>query len=174
MKHLLTLFFGVLLFAGTTSEVHAQKVTDYETSIGIRLGWGFTFTGKHFINDAHAIEGILNYRWGWTRYNQTRIAAVYQIHGDLSDVFDGLAWYWGFGGVVGFESYSSRFSDASTQVFFGVVGAIGLDYALQNTPVNVSVDFMPNFVFGDRISGLSGSRGFRGDMGGVAVRYILK
>nr|MBS0038119.1 hypothetical protein [Saprospiraceae bacterium] len=174
MKYIFTLLIAAAFIAAPMTETKAQAVTDYETAAGIRLGWGFTGTVKHFINDAHAVELMLNYRWGWAFYNQTRIVGLYQVHGGLDDIFEGLAWYWGGGGLVAFESYHSAFSDRSTRTYFGVAGVIGLDYAISDLPINVSVDFMPNVTFGSRIDGVGYRRGFRGDLGGVAIRYILK
>ena len=172
MKHLLTLVLAVLLFAGTTSEIHAQKATDYQTAIGLRLAWGVSATGKHFINDQHAIEGILNYRsfgFGAFSYGWMRINGLYQVHNDLSDVMDGLAWYWGGGAYIGFYTGSWDFPGSRfNSTFGGLSGNLGLDYTIPNTPVNVSVDWIPSF----RLFG--GGTGFVGESGGIAVRYILR
>ena len=155
-----------------TTETKGQQITDYQTAIGLRLGWGFTASGKHFINDAHAVEALLNYQWGWTFYNRTRIAAIYQIHNPLDDVIDGLSWYWGFGALVAFENFSSL--NINNRTYFGILGNIGLDYSVPDMPLNISLDFMPNWLFGSRSDGFGTSRGFRGDLGGLAVRYIIK
>ena len=172
MKYILTILVSFAIMMTPVAETNAQKVTDYETAVGLRLGWGFTLSGKHFINDAHAVEGILSYQWGWTFYNRTRIGAVYQVHYPLEDLIDGLSWYWGVGGLVAFESFSSL--NISTQTYFGIIGNIGLDYSVEGMPLNISLDIMPNWLFGSRSDGFGTRRGFRGDLGGLAVRYILQ
>ena len=182
MKYILTILVSFAIMMTPVAETKAQKVTDYETAVGLRLGWGFTLSGKHFINDAHAVEAIFNYRWTWSAYNQTRIAAIYQVHNPLDDIIDGLTWYWGVGGLIGFENYR-RFSERSTELLVGVIGNVGLDFSFSDTPVNISVDLMPSFVigsrptetdvFGNRIR-YGSSRGLNLDLGGVAVRYILQ
>ena len=174
MKYLFTLLIAFAFTAAPIAETKAQAVTDYETAAGIRLGWGFTGTLKHFINDAHAVEVMLNYRWGWSFYNQTRIVGLYQVHASLDDIIDGLSWYWGGGALVAFESFSRIYSDRSTRTYFGVAGVIGLDFGVGDLPVNVSLDIMPNWTFGSRVDGIGHRRGLRGDLGGIAVRYILK
>lgn len=172
MKKLFTIVFALVLFSAPFAESKAQKVTDYETAVGLRLAWGISATGKHFINDAHAIEGILNYRsfgFGSFNYGWMRITGLYLVHNDLSEVMDNLSWYWGGGAYVGFYTGDFDYSGSRFKsTFIGISGAIGLDYSLPNTPVNVSLDWIPSF----RVTG--GGNGFSGESGGIAVRYILQ
>ncbi len=173
MKNLITLVFAALLLAAPLTETTAQKSMDYQTAIGLRAGWGVSLTGKHFINDNHAIEGILNYRsfggfgvsWGWMR-----ISGLYLVHQPLDDVIDGLGWYYGGGAYVGFWTGDFDFGVRSDRnsTFIGISGALGLDYTFADVPLNVSVDWIPSF----RLTG--GGTGFTGEVGGLAVRYILR
>ena len=171
MKHLITLVLAGLLLAAPMTDSQAQKVMDYETAIGLRAGWGVSLTGKHFVNDSHAIEAILNYRsfggfgvsWGWMR-----ISGLYLVHNSLDDVIDGLGWYYGGGAYVGFWTGDWEIGNRNRSTFIGISGAIGLDYKFEDIPINVSVDWVPSF----RLAGHG--TGFSGEVGGLAVRYVLK
>jgi len=171
MKYILTTLIALAIMLSPIAETKSQQVTDYQTAVGLRVAWGISATGKHFINDNHAIEGILNYRsfgsfgfrWSWTR-----ISGLYLVHNSLEDVLPNLTWYWGGGAYVGF--YGGDYSFPGTRrnsTFFGISGALGLDYSFDGTPINISLDWIPSI-------GISGTTGFTGESGGIAVRYILK
>lgn len=147
---------------------------NYNFAAGLRAAWGAALTGKKFINDNAAIEGIVNYRrWSYlSSFNYTRVTVtgVYQYHNEWEDVLEGLSWYYGGGAFVGFYGGSDwdafdGSDDGST--FIGLVGNIGLDYTFADFPINLSVDWMPGF-------GLAGyGSGFSGEQGGFAIRYIF-
>ncbi len=147
--------------------IQAQQ---YQTAVGLRAAWGWAFTGKHFIQDQTAIEGILSYRsYGGSGYkwNYFSLTGLYQKHQDISSA-DGLQWYWGFGANLG--SWGGDWADVdggSGSFFFGVCGNLGLDYKFADAPINLSLDWIPTFRFtgwGD---------GFSSEAGGFAIRYTF-
>ena len=143
---------------------------DYTTAVGLRAAWGFGATGKHFIKDQLAIEGIVNIRsQGVTgfRYTSFNITGLAEWHNDLSSTLDGLSWYYGGGAYVGFLSGDFGASDLNSS-FIGIAGVIGLDLDLSATvPINLSLDWIPNI-------NLAGGGGFNADYGGFAIRYIIE
>lgn len=160
------LFILALLAVGLNS--HAQ---DYKNAIGLRAAWGWALTGKHFMNDAAAIEAIVNYRSygsGAFDYNYFSLTGLYQKHSDISSM-DGLRWYWGFGANVG--SWGGDWDlidgDSDGSFFLGVCGNLGLDYKFANTPINLSADWIPTFNF------IGWGNGFSGEVGGFAIRYTF-
>ena len=168
MKTIKSILF-IFLMAGIGSTTTAQEGS---TAIGLRAAWGFAVTGKHFIAENTALEGIVQFRSynsALVDYSAMNITGLYEIHQDLGNV-DGLKWYYGGGAYVGFWSgdYDLFFEDQdSGSLFLGVAGVIGLDYRFANIPLNLSLDWMPNF-------GILGSgSGFTGESGGLAIRYIL-
>jgi hypothetical protein len=173
MKTIKSLAAALMMILLCSNVSHAQ--TEYDASVGLRAAWGFAVTGKKFISDQGAIEGIVNYRrWGFLgsfSYSRITITGLYQHHNPLDDVIPGLSWYYGGGAFVGFYGGSDwdafdGSNDGST--YFGIAGNLGVDYAFEGIPLNISVDWIPGI-------GISGyGSGFGGEGGGVAVRYILQ
>ncbi len=148
----------------------------YDHAAGLRFGWGIAGTYKHFFTEKIAGEGIINY---WNRgkfgfnYSQTKISALVEFHNDLSNVTEGLRWYYGGGAFVQFigGAYAEYFDyfnygSAASQTGVGISGVLGADYSFADLPINVSLDWMPGFA-------IVGGGGFFAGAGGVAVRYTF-
>jgi hypothetical protein len=158
----------IMIGLGFATQAHSQNY--YEKAVGLRLGWGLGLTGKMFLNDKAAIEGIARYRgfggfgvnWYWLS-----IQGLYLIHNPLEEVTPGLQWYYGGGAYVGFYGGDWNYpgSDFSS-TFVGISGALGLDYKFEDIPLNVSVDWIPSFQ-------IVGGTGFTGESGGLAARYTF-
>jgi len=106
--------------------------------------------------------------WGYGRW--VNLSVGYQVHKPLDiDGLEGLHWYFGGGGSVYFWTYDNAFvfdHDYSSTAI-GVQGYLGLDYAFSDTPVNLSIDWVPTFF----VNGYNS--GFGSGYGNVGVRYIL-
>ena len=166
MKRLL--FFLPLLFSFMliTNSATAQE---YRTAVGARLGYPLSLSLKHFLNDSgHAVEASVGTRgWGDGRY--INISAGYQVHNLLDiDGVEGLYWYYGAGGSLFLWNFNdSSVDNNNSAASVGVQGYLGLDYAFEDVPVNISVDWVPTFF-------INGYRnGFRPGYGNVGIRYIL-
>ena len=169
MKRLSLLFvmLGFVLLATNTTQAQ-----NYRNGIGLRLGWDYGITFKHFVNETAAIEGILTYRrYGSVYenygYNYLRVTGLYLIHNPIGGA-PGLSWY--FGGGIMFQSLSGDYFDYDTKAKrsgFGIVGALGLDYKFENTPLNLSIDWLPTFIIGGY------GDGFAGNTGALAIRYTF-
>ena len=85
------------------------------------------------------------------------------MHQPLDEVFSGLQWYYGGGGFIGL--WSAGNSENGTRI--GIAGNLGLDYAFEDIPLNISLDWIPSFAL------VGFGNGFAGATGGLAVRYIL-
>lgn len=155
-KVLFTILFSSILLSLCT------RAQNYDNAVGLRLGWGLGGSIKHFFDESKAVEGIL--QLGGPFSNYTQITALFQIHKPLDEVTPGLQWYFGGGGFVGF--FSGVFSTYSTRI--GIAGNIGLDYAFEDLPLNISLDWIP----GIAIIGFGTGFG-AGTAGGLAVRYIF-
>jgi hypothetical protein len=144
--------------------------TDYKTSVGVRIGAYTYFNGtvKHFISEQGALEAVVGLgfnraRVGLGGYSLFGGALLYQHHFQLSQIsVPGFNIYIGGGPLAGINIYrlGSNVFDLA-----GVIGG-GIDYQLQDFPVNLSFDFYP----GVRILPGFGLAGF----GGVSARYILQ
>ena len=173
MKKGLQLLLVTLIFTLCLA-FHSDAQHDYDRAVGLKFGWGYGITGKFFMQDHVAIEGIVSYRsydfggLGSTYdYYWLRIVGLYEIHNPLDQIVEGLQWY--YGGGAFFYSYGGDFdypgSDFnSTNI--GIAGVIGLDYKFANVPINISTDWVPGFA-------IVGGGGFVSEAGGFAIRYTF-
>ncbi len=159
MKNLLLTTFCLLLFASSS---YSQ---DYDSAVGLRLGYPLSATYKKFISESNAIEVYGGYR-GYTFVRTLSVHGAYQIHKDISDI-DNLQYYYGGGAAAFF--WSDDFSGSATS--FALQGYLGLSYTLEDTPVNITVDWIPTFLINSGL-GTFGS-GFGGGYGSLGIRYIL-
>lgn len=156
MKKTLTAV-AVLMFLASASYAQSNIGSlDYKTALGVKVYPG-SITVKHFIKEKAALEGLLYFH-----AHGTRITGLYELHYDIKNA-PGLKWYVGPGAHIGF--YSSKYGGSTS---FGIDGVIGLDYKIQNAPINLSLDWQPGFEFGNRYG-----NGFAGDWGGIAIRYVF-
>jgi hypothetical protein len=151
MKRILfiALLSSGLLFAQDAS---AQN---YRFALGVRLSnstptLNNSITGKYFITDKSAVEGIVSFgsRFG--------MGALLEIHKPLN--VEGLTWMYGAGAYVGFQ-------DKNT--YLGPTGILGLDYKFANVPINLSLDWKPEL---DIIPDIN----FVPDAFALSVRFTLK
>ena len=144
--------------------VSISKAQDYNTGIGFRGGFSSGLTVKHFVGPKAAFEGILSTRW-----NGFIITGLYEVHNQAFNA-EGLKWYFGFGGHIGFwngnynKNYWGDYGTSYTVV--GIDGILGLEYSFKDVPINLSLDWKPAFNF-------VGYSGFWADGGALSIRYIF-
>jgi len=141
-----------------------QANAQYTTGIGIRGTLGPGLTVKHHLSSDVAVEGILSswYR-GWV------ITGLYEQHYPAFQVTN-LRWYIGAGGHVGVWSDRNDnhpwFEDNNGGLVIGLDLIGGLEYTLEDLPLNFSVDWKPAF-------NLVGYTGFWGSDGALSIRYVF-
>ncbi|MBC7830072.1 MAG: hypothetical protein H7122_20165 [Chitinophagaceae bacterium] len=147
------LFFCVLVLIFLVSQQASAQ--DYRFGVGVRLSnatptLNNSITGKYFITQTSAIEGIISFgsRFG--------IGGLLEIHKPFS--VQGLSWFYGGGAYVGFEGGST---------YLGPTGIIGMDYKFANVPLNISIDWKPEL---DIIPDIN----FVPDAFALSVRFTLK
>lgn len=174
MKKLLFLFALISISLSLTAQ---QRVG---TSIGLRFGSPTSLSAKHFITNEGAIEVMAGVRPYFTRsYSNSFLGAAYQHHMplDLGDAdFDALHWYVGAGGSFEFWNYNddfflggARLRGDYSDVTIRASGYLGLQYALDEAPIEFTVDWSPSFVVGD-----TPFNRLRFGFYTLGVRYILK
>jgi hypothetical protein len=157
----LIIVLGFVLIAAITSAQSTMQSSDYKTAIGFKY-YPASITVKSFIKPIAALEGLLSF-WSYG----TRFTGLYEIHKDIKGV-DGLKWYVGPGAHLGFwnNSWTEKYPTREGGAMFGIDGVIGLDYKIQNLPIDVSLDWQPSFTF-------VGYNYFEGGWGGIGVRYTF-
>lgn len=154
MKKQIILGMLTLVIFITTATAQSKGRT-YTTALGVKFLDGAGITLKHFISERDALEGI-----GFFWNQGTRITGLYELHYDINGA-PGLKWYVGPGVHIGF--YNTKNGGGS---WAGIDGVLGLDYKINNAPLNLSIDWQPSFEFGT-------GRGFTGNWGGFGVRYTF-
>ena len=81
MKKIILTFTLVIFLSAFAS---AQ---DYNTGVGLRLGFSNGLTVKHFVSQRSAFEGILSTRW-----RGFELTGLYEVHNNAFDVTR-LNWY---------------------------------------------------------------------------------
>ena len=130
MKRIL---FAIILISGLSLAVEAQ---DYRTAVGLRFGYPYGLTVKHFLNETNAFEGILA-----GSYGGFVVTGLYENE-HWTGWYPGINWYWGFGAHLGFWDSNPWVSGDGG----GVLGAdfvLGLEYTFDEVPIGLSLDIIP-------------------------------
>jgi len=164
-------FLIAFLFISTRSDAQsatASTTQNYTFSAGLKFG-GYEngISGKYFIADNTALEGVLGFR-----NSGVVITGLYELNQEAFNV-PALKFYYGFGGHIGAIGSGDyrRFGGgnevyANNQILLGADGVIGLEYILPNSPIAVSLDLNP------RIELATGP--FFDIAPGLGVKYFFK
>jgi hypothetical protein len=163
MKNPDSIILSIVFIAFLAVNVEAQT---YKTAVGARLGYPLSASFKTFISESSAIEVYAGFR-GWSTYSWITVSGAYLIHKPFPSV-ENLQWYFGGGASVYFWNYKSSFGIGGDNTSFGIQGYLGLDYKIENAPVNLTVDWVPTFFLNGYGSG------FGGGYGSLGIRYVLK
>ena len=146
------------------SLVSISYAQDYNTGIGLRLGFNQGLTVKHFVGEKSAFEFLLATRW-----RGFEITGLYEIHNGFVNA-ERLKWYFGFGGHIGFWNgdYTHHYwgEAGTTYTVIGIDGILGLEYSFVEVPINIGLDWKPAF-------NIIGYSGFWADGGAFSIRYIF-
>ena len=155
MKYVFLLAVTLTGFAINTSAQNDVTGPAYRLGLGVRLSnssptLNNSITGKYFVTDRSAVEGLISFgsRFG--------LGALLEIHKPTN--IEGLKWFYGAGGYVGFESGDT---------YLGPTGILGIDYKFTNVPINLSLDWKPEL---DIIPDIN----FVPDAFALSVRFTLK
>jgi hypothetical protein len=154
MKKVLSI--AVLFFALTI----AVKAQDYKTSLGIRAGYPYGITVKHFLSEKNAIEGILASRWGGFV-----VTGLYENE-HWTGEYPGFNWFWGMGAHIGFWDNTPYFNSVNMTTVIGADAILGLEYTFDEIPLNLSLDLLPSI-------NLIGNYSWNGINGGLSIRYVF-
>ncbi|HEY4150688.1 MAG TPA: hypothetical protein VGM41_17240 [Chitinophagaceae bacterium] len=146
-------FFSYAQQTETSSQSSPQ---DYKLALGLRLSnatptLSNSVTVKYIMPTGNALEGLISFG---TRFG---IGGLYEVQKPLNGT-QGLKWYYGGGGYVGFQ-------DRST--WLGPTGTIGLDYKFDKIPLNLSLDWKPELDILPKIN-------FVPDAFGLSARFTLQ
>lgn len=155
--------YTLLIISALTYNANAQY---YKTAVGLKIGWGIGLNAKHFLgeNSDHAVETSLDFQKDGFILN-----GYYEYHLEAFKA-DGLRWYFGAGAYLGSwgdVQWRNADENLGKNIFvFGAVGIMGIEYTLENYPINFSIDLQPRYnLIGGSIPWATG---------GITVRYTFK
>ena len=155
MKRTLTI---LLVIAALSFGAQAQS---YKMALGLRGGDPSGVTFKAFISSTNALELVVG--TGYFGHNFS-ITGFYQWQKPTGWT-PNLDWYIGPGAHVGFWNDYYR-DEYKTGVLVGVDGIVGLEYTLDDIPLNFAIGMGPTFQ-------LTSGPGWYYWNGGFAVRYVF-
>ncbi len=160
-------YFLMLILVGLGCISLKAQGENYGLAGGLRLGLPLSLSLKKFVSESDAFEGYFGFRNYGLGYNWVNVSGAYQKHFPIKDV-ENLFWYVGGGASMYFFSFKSNyFGVQSSTAVFGLQAYLGLDYLIPNSPVNISLDWVPSFFFTGVLSGVG--LGY----GNLGVRYTL-
>lgn len=148
------LVFKIVLFISLFTFSSFVSGQTYNASVGARLGTIFSGTYKAFVSEVTAFEAIAGFE-NVAGESYLLAGGFLEIHNPLSVNGSELSWYYGAGGYIALGEVT------------GIVpsGIIGLEYVLDDSPVNLFIDAIPSiFIGGGSTFQLNGA---------IGARYIL-
>ncbi len=156
--------FWVLALFITLVASSKGMAQDYHTGLGVRGGYAWGISAKHFFSTDAALEGILTARW-----NGFKITGLGEIHLPVFDT-EGFYFYYGAGAHLGIWDSQVDYFGSDTggnRLFLGVDGIAGLEYAFYDIPMSIGLDWKPGF-------NIISDFGFAFDEIALSVRYLFR
>lgn len=155
MKKVIVVLFIVMAFS------FAAQAQSYKSAIGLRGGDPSGITFKTFVNSVNAFELIAGS--GYFGHN-LNLSGYYQWQ-KPTDWAPNLDWYVGPGAHIGFWNNAYK-DEYNSTIVMGIDGIVGLEYTLDDVPLNFGVGVGPTF-------NLVGGPAWYYWNGGVSIRYVF-
>ena len=161
------IILSAFMLIGLAFSSQAQDIS--KNSIGLRLGDNDGFGGEVSYQRGLSKNNRLELDLGWRNNNDVDAMKLVGLYQWVWKIENGFNWYAGVGGGIG----SWSISEASTNdsgVLLLASGDIGIEYNFQEAPIQLSLDFRPEFYLNN-----SGSNKFRDENFGpdiaLGIRY---
>lgn len=136
-----TFLAALMLSIGSVSAQDVNTSSSYKAAIGLRAGGTSGITGKVFVGNSAAVEGILSvWRGG------LGLTVLYERYTPAFNLA-GMNWYYGGGGhaiVTGNDNRYGYERVRRDQFALGIDGIVGLEYKIPPIPIALSLDLKPN------------------------------
>ena len=135
----------------------ALNAQNYKTGFGIRLGYPYGINMKHFVSKTTALDATLISTGG-----NIGIVALIDWHGEIEGNKN-WKWYWG---PVAHLMFDFIPDDYGNDVLIGLNAVVGAEYKLRNTPISLSLDWVPSL-------NIIGEFGLDLFNAGLSIRYVF-
>ena len=146
------IILSAIMLIGLAFTAEAQTIS--KNALGLRLGGNNGFGGEISYQRGLSKNNRLELDLGWrnrSNYNDNdyddnaiKLAALYQW---VWNIDGGFNWYAGVGGGVGNYSYDDSDDKRYSDTFVFAAGDIGIEYNFSEAPIQLSLDFRPEFYF---------------------------
>jgi hypothetical protein len=141
-------FLSALMLLGIAISGHAQDIS--KNALGLRLGDNDGFGGEISYQRGLGDNNRLELDLGWRNSNDIDAFKLTGLYQWVWNIEGGFNWYAGVGGGIGSWSYdrrigNNRVEDSGTFVY--AAGDIGIEYNFEEAPIQLSLDFRPEFYF---------------------------
>lgn len=172
MRKLFRVFCAAALLYGVSITAQAQQKN---WAVGLRLGEPTGLNVKKYMGKSNALDINLgaygnfygDRRGGWGKGAVVMVNYLWQKR--IPDA-QGLQWYYGLGGQIGFRKYywwdknqyKYEYYTEETRVSLGATGMIGLEWFIPKAPVSLFVDATPYIEIVPSIFGINFQAGIGG------------
>lgn len=161
------LILSAFMLLGLAFSAQAQDIS--KNALGLRIGDNDGFGGEISYQRGMGSKNRLEFDLGWRNSKDVDAFKLVGLYQWVWNIEGGFNWYAGAGAGVGSWSYDKNgFSDSGS--FILVAGDLGIEYNFQEAPIQLSLDFRPEFYLNN-----SGDNQFReNDFGpdiALGIRY---
>lgn len=161
------IILSAFMLIGLAFSSQAQDIS--KNALGLRLGDNDGFGGEVSYQRGLSKNNRLEFDLGWrntNNYNAFKLVGLYQW---VWDIDKGFNWYAGVGAGLGSWSYDKGgISDSGTIIL--AAGDIGIEYNFEEAPIQLSLDFRPEFYLNNSGSNKFRNENFGPDIG-LGIRY---
>ncbi|MGV3696923.1 hypothetical protein [Flavobacterium sp.] len=163
------IILSAFMLLGLAFSANAQDIS--KNALGLRIGDNDGFGGEVSYQRGLSKNNRLEFDLGWRNSDNVDAIKLVGLYQWVWNIEGGFNWYAGFGAGLGSWSYDGPGNpDNDGGVFALVAGDIGIEYNFQEAPIQLSLDFRPEFYLNN-----SGDNRFREDNFGpdiaLGIRY---
>lgn len=147
-KHLYMkkLILSAFMLLGLAFSTQAQDIS--KNALGLRLGDNDGFGGEISYQRALGSNNRLELDLGWRSSKHVDAVKLTGLYQWVWNIEGGFNWYAGVGAGIGSWSVDKDYGDGSGTVILAA-GDIGIEYNFQEAPIQLSLDFRPEFYLND-------------------------
>lgn len=142
------IILSAFMLIGLAFSAQAQDIS--KNALGLRLGDNDGFGGEVSYQRGLSKNNRLELDLGWRNSNNVDAFKLVGLYQWVWDIDKGFNWYAGIGGGIGSWSYDyndggNNYKDSGTILL--AAADIGIEYNFQEAPIQLSLDFRPEFYF---------------------------
>jgi hypothetical protein len=163
------IILSAFMLIGLAFSAQAQDIS--KNALGLRLGDNDGFGGEISYQRGLSKNNRLELDLGWRNSRDVDAIKIVGLYQWVWNIEGGFNWYAGVGAGLGSWSYNGPGNpDNDGGVFLLAAGDIGIEYNFSEAPIQLSLDFRPEFYLNN-----SGDNRFREDNFGpdiaLGIRY---